>query len=92
MRLTDMTVRTVPAPEQGQKTYFCDQVPGFGLRVSKSGTRSFVVIHGRSRQRTTIGKYGVIGLADARKRAREILAEHAPVNHVIGRAIYKRKK
>lgn len=75
MRLSDLNVRALPAPAKGQKTYFDDTLAGFGCRVSQAGTRSFVVMHGRSRQLTTIGKFGIIGLSDARKRAREILAE-----------------
>ena len=75
MKLSDMTIKTLEAPRSGQRTYFDDTLAGFGCRVSMTGGKSFVVIHGRSRQRTTIGKYGIVTLADARKRAREILAE-----------------
>ena len=75
MRFTDMTIRTLALPENGQKTYFDDTLPGFGCRVSQGGTRSFVVMHGRSRQLTTLGRFPVITLSSARQRARELLAE-----------------
>jgi hypothetical protein len=58
----------------GKNFYADDALPGFAVHISQGGTRSFVLVHGRGRQFTTVGRYGVIGLADARKRAREILA------------------
>ncbi len=75
MRLNDLTVKSLPAPAKGQKTYWDSVLPGFGCRVSQGGTRSFVVMHGRSRQLTTIGRYPLVSLAQARQRAREVLAE-----------------
>ena len=53
--------------------YWDSQLAGFGLRVSSGGTKTFCVVHGRNRQRTTIGRYPPVPLAAARKRAREIL-------------------
>ena len=75
MRLNDLSVKSLPAPEKGQKTYWDSSLPGFGCRVSQGGTRSFVVMHGRSRQLTTIGRYPLVTLAQARQRAKEVLAE-----------------
>jgi len=73
--LTDITVKSLKPPERGQLTYTDDNLPGFGLRVSQGGVRSFVVVHGRSRTRTTLGRYPIVSLQRARKKAREILAE-----------------
>ncbi|MGO9006487.1 MAG: hypothetical protein ACLQIQ_15315 [Beijerinckiaceae bacterium] len=39
------------------------------------GTRSFVVQHGADRQLTTIGRYPVISLSEARTEAKHSLAE-----------------
>jgi integrase len=75
MRLTDLTVQKLPAPERGQKLYTDDTLPGFGIRVSQGGSRSFVVILGAERRRITIGRYPIVSLAKARERARTILAE-----------------
>lgn len=75
MRLTDTSVRALAAPETGQRTYYDDTLAGFGCRVSVAGSRTFVVQHGRNRQLTTIGRYPIISLAQARHRAKEILAE-----------------
>src|SRR5258708_15628150 len=75
MQLTDISIRNLKAPEKGQTTYSDDGLPGFGVRVSQGGTKTFVLVYGRARRRATIGRVGVIKLKDARDRARHILAE-----------------
>src|SRR5688572_16769629 len=54
-------------------------IPGFALRVSESGAKSYVVryrIKGSDRQRRlTIGSAAVLALGDARQRAREALLQ-----------------
>jgi len=62
-------------PEKGQKTYPDDILSGFGVRVSQGGTKTFVVMHGPTRERITIGRYPVLSLADARAEAKRVLAE-----------------
>jgi Arm DNA-binding domain len=76
MRFTDMTVQKLPSPERGQKLYSDDSLPGFAVRVSQGGGKSFLVVVGRERRYITIGRYPVVTLAQARERARTILAEH----------------
>jgi integrase len=75
MQLTDISIRNLKAPVSGQITYNDDAIPGFGVRVSKSGNKTFVLVYGRTRRRATLGRVGIIKLKDARKKARDILAE-----------------
>ena len=53
MRLTDLSIRALQGPERGQKTYTDDTLPGFGVRVSQGGTKTFVLVRGATRQRET---------------------------------------
>ena len=62
-------------PDQGQRTFYGDTLKGFGVRVSQGGTKSFVLVHGENRRRTTLGRYPLILLADAGKKAKTLLAE-----------------
>ena len=75
-KLTEVSIRALPLPEKGQVTYWDETVKNFGVRVSQGGSKSFVVLRGLNRHRTTLGRFGVIPLADARQRAKELLAEH----------------
>ena len=73
--LTDIKIRTAKG-EAGKRVEIWDaQIPGFGLRITSTGTKSFVLlyrIHGKAR-RMTLGRYPTLGLADARIKAREAL-------------------
>ena len=75
MKLTDMTVQKLPAPENGAKLYADDSLRNFALKVTQGGAKSFVLTVGRERQRITLGRYPVVSLAQAREKARRILAE-----------------
>jgi integrase len=71
MRLTDLQIQKLAAPEAGQKTYWED---GFGVRVSQGGTKSFVVMYGKDRKLKTIGRYPAMSLKTARREAQLLLA------------------
>ncbi len=75
VRLTDITIRNLSVPEEGQVMHWCDNLPGFGVRVSQGGIKTFCLVHGKGRTRTTLGRYPVVTLAEARQRARELLAQ-----------------
>jgi integrase len=74
-RLTEIGVRNASAPVRGQLTLWDETVKHFGLRISQGGTKTFIVMYGRLRDRITIGRFPTITLAQARERAREILAD-----------------
>lgn len=81
MRLTDISIRAIPQPERGVKVYHDDTLKGFGIRVSQAGAKSFVVTTGKNRDRITIGRYPLVGLAQARDIARRLLAERTLGRH-----------
>lgn len=72
-KLTDITIKQLPLPARGQRSYY-DDLPGFGVRVSQGGTRTFFVLLG-SGKRHAIGKHPVISLSEARGEAKRLLAE-----------------
>ena len=75
MRLTDLLIKSLKAPEAGQKSFFDDTLPGFGVRVSQGGSKSFIVMYGERRKLRTLGRYPDITLADARKLAKLVQGE-----------------
>jgi integrase len=80
MPVVTLTARNVGSLSggPGQRVDFHDaSVPGFMLRVSGGNGRTYAVwyrVNGQAR-RFTIGSIDVISLADARERARQILAD-----------------
>jgi integrase len=79
--MAKLTKRVVDAAENRSSEYFIwdEELPGFGLRVFKSGKRSYLVQYrtaGRTR-RYTIGLHGPWTPETARKRARSLLGQIA---------------
>jgi integrase len=74
--LTDNAVRAA----QPGSTLWDGSLKHFGVRVAPGGTKSFVVLLGSGR-RQAIGRYPAIKLADARAKARRILAERTLGRH-----------
>jgi integrase len=76
--LTDLAVKRIKPPTSGQKEHFDAALPGFALRVSSKGGKSYVLFYrpkvgpdaGKLR-RMTIGSAAEWKLADARDEARE---------------------
>jgi integrase len=77
MRLKQADVLTLQLPHGvGDKVFFDEDLPGFGLRVRESGARTWLVQYdygGRVR-RLTLGSVAKMTLAQARKEARDKLA------------------
>jgi len=77
-----LTKRTIDAAKvDTERDYFIwdDEVPGFGIRVLRSGKKTYQVQYrkgGRTR-RNSIGKHGTLTPDEARKLARELLGRVA---------------
>lgn len=74
-KLTTKTVENIKPPKQGRDEYWDATLPGFGLRVTDKGRKSWVLmyrIRGRLR-RMTIGRFPAFTLAEAREEARSAL-------------------
>lgn len=77
--LTDVAIRRLKPPERGRREVWDAALPGFGVRVTENGRRTFVLmtrLRGRP-LRLTFGAWPATSLADARDRAREALQECA---------------
>lgn len=72
-RLTDLSIRQLPFTESGQKRYFDETTPGFGVTVG-TRTKTFMVVYGEKRTMKTLGQYPTVSLQDARKEAKRLLA------------------
>lgn len=77
--LTDISIKSLNAPDKGQVTYWDDKLTGFGCRLSQGGQKTFIVMYGPrdARRRKVIGKYPLIALKTARDEAKKILASLA---------------
>jgi len=80
--MAKLTKRTIDAAQADlERDYFIwdDEMPGFGLRVLKSGMKTYQIQYrkgGRTR-RNSIGKHGTITPDEARKIAKEMLGRVA---------------
>lgn len=76
--LTELTIKSLK-PKDAQYELFDRSLPGFGIRVAPGGAKSFVLVYRfqhRSR-RMTLGRFPVLTLSEARKLAKEALAQVA---------------
>jgi integrase len=79
LKLTTAAVERLKTPEKGQIEYFDVLQPAFGLRISYSGTKSWVVltrVNGKL-VRYTLGRFPAMSLASARSEARAALQKAA---------------
>jgi integrase len=77
INLTDIAVRALQPPEQGQVVYYDASLRGFGVRVSQGGSKTFVLQTGpkKKRVRHVIGRYPNVTLAEARAQAKKLSSE-----------------
>ena len=77
IKLTALTVANAKPPAQGRIELWDATLPGFGLRVTSKGAKSWTVLYranGKLR-RMTLGPFPALPLAAARDRARDVLRE-----------------
>src|SRR3954451_13639995 len=73
-RLTDRSIRALPAPAKGAVITYDADLSGLGIRITARDVRSFVlnyVVHGRER-RMTIGRFPTWSATAAREEAKEL--------------------
>lgn len=69
---SDAWIRSLPPPAKAQELHWDARLPTFGLRVGKTAKTFIIKLNNDF---ITIGRFGVLGLAEARGEARRILAE-----------------
>jgi hypothetical protein len=75
MSLTERTIAALKPPDHGQHLHPDRLIPGFGVRVSQGGAKTFVLVIGAERRKISIGRFPIVSLAQARDKARTILAQ-----------------
>ena len=78
MRLTATSIRTLTLPDgAADRTYFCDDLPGFGLRLRAAGGQAWIVQYavGGKTRRVTLGSSKTVSVGQAREQAQRILAQ-----------------
>lgn len=74
-RLTTKFVEKILPPKSGRVEHWDQLLPGFGLRVTEKGHKSWCAMyrhHGRKR-RQTLGRFPAVSLEQARKAARAVM-------------------
>jgi integrase len=77
MKLTTTTIRSLALPAGVQdRTFFDDELPGFGIRLRKGGSRTYVVQYkiGTKHRRMPLGSVTAVDLGKARSTAKDLLA------------------
>lgn len=79
MNLTKSAVEKLPSPTKGYTLHWDDTLPGFGVRVTHSGAKSYIVQKriGHKEKRITLGSHHVMSADTARKEAMKILGQIA---------------
>jgi integrase len=80
IHFTDRALRALKPPPRPKQIDFWDEaLPGFGLRVSYNGRKSWVVLYRCNgvKGRLTLGRFDTVPLVDAREQARAALRDAA---------------
>ena len=78
MAIHKFNARSIPSAPKGgcsQSDFWDESLPGFGMRVSKGGTRTWIVMYryNGTKRRMKLGNYPTKCLADARQSAKDAL-------------------
>ncbi len=77
VKLTDGSVASLKLPDgKAELLVFDETLAGFGIRIRAGGKRSWIAQYriGQQQRRLSLGAVGVLDAAQARKRAKEVLA------------------
>ena len=79
VKLTKTSVAQLEAPETGQRFVRDTDLKGFGVRITPTGRKSFILEKRVNRRvrRITIGRDGEVTVAQARNRAQQLLGQIA---------------
>ena len=73
-RISEEFVKALKPPERGQRIYWDDKIPGFGVRITSGGAIAFVLnytVNGK-RRRFKIGRFPAWNATTAREEAKEL--------------------
>ena len=75
VKFTAKGIAAIKAPHSGRVEYWDESTPGFGLRVTSSGVKTWVTMyrHKERKRRHSLGTYPNVTLADAYEMARQSL-------------------
>ena len=75
INFNNRSIQALKSMTQRQEDYWDDSFPGFGIRISSSGRKTWFAYYrvGGRKRRLTLGTYPTLGLADARLKARDAL-------------------
>jgi integrase len=73
---TARSINSWKPPSSGQVDYWDEDTPGFGLRLSAGGRRTWIVMYrlGRRKVRLTLGTFPEMPLVDAKQEARNAIS------------------
>lgn len=74
LHFSDLAIRKLKPPIQGQAKYRDTMLPGFGIVVGQR-TKTFFITVGEQRRNVSVGRYPDMNLAAARKTAIKLMAE-----------------
>ena len=78
LKLTKEAVDRLPFPAKGQSLHWDSEIKGFGVLASAGGTKSWIIQYrtvGRQSRRMVIGRCNRLTADQARKQARQLLAD-----------------